>query len=115
MHTTPRFPAARRDLEYYEREIDGDDIVFVRDPIRNVFYRYNVLQAAMLRSLDGVRSCDEIVEELSVEFEVEIPPAAVDQFIASAKERLLLDIASYGGAMPRKARRAVARALRRSG
>jgi putative peptide zinc metalloprotease protein len=110
-----RLPTTRKDLEYHEREIDGDDIVFVRDPIRNVFYRYNVLQAAMLRSLDGVRSCDEIVEALSIEFDVEIPAAAVDQFVASAKERLLLDIASHDGVLPDKARKEVARALRRSG
>lgn len=111
----PRLPAARKDLEYHEREIDGAVVVFVSDPVRGVFYRYNVLQAAMLRSLDGVRSCDEIVEALSVEFEVEIPPGAVDPFIASAKERLLLDVASYGGVMSRRARRELARGLRRSG
>jgi multidrug efflux pump subunit AcrA (membrane-fusion protein) len=110
-----RFPTARKDLEYHERSVDGDDIVFVRDPIRNVFYRYNVLQAAMLRSLDGVRSCDEIVEALSIEFEVEIPADAVDRFIAAAKERLLLDIGAYGGVMSRKARKELARALRRGG
>jgi multidrug efflux pump subunit AcrA (membrane-fusion protein) len=111
----PRFPTTRKDLAYHERQIDGATVVFVSDPVRGVFYRYNVLQAAMLRSLDGVRSCDEIVEALSLEFEVEIPREAVDQFIASAKERLLLDIASYGGVMPRKARRELARGLRRAG
>lgn len=109
-----KYPAVRKDLEYHEREVDGEPVVLVRDPISNVFYNFNPLQAAMLRALDGKRSYHEIAEALSNEFEVEIPEQAAEQFVATAKERLLLEISSYG-VTPEKARKEVERALKRHG
>ena len=49
-------PKVREDLEYFDQEIDGDDVVLVMDPVRGTFYRFNPLQGAMLRALDGHRT-----------------------------------------------------------
>jgi multidrug efflux pump subunit AcrA (membrane-fusion protein) len=89
-----RQPKVRSDLEYFEQEIEGEEVVVVRDPVRGTYYKYNPLQAAMLKSLDGVRTLDQMVETLSETFEVEIPRTAAERFVASARERMLLDVAS---------------------
>jgi putative peptide zinc metalloprotease protein len=88
-------PKAREDLEYVTQEIDGDEVVLVRDPIRGTYFRFNVLQAAMLRALDGRRTAAEITAVLSEQFEVEIPPEAAERFIARARNLMLLEIAAY--------------------
>jgi multidrug efflux pump subunit AcrA (membrane-fusion protein) len=88
-------PKAREDLEYFEREIDGDDVVLVRDPIRGTYFRFNALQGAMLQALDGKRTAAEITAVLSERYEVEIPPVAAERFIARARDLMLLDIAAY--------------------
>jgi multidrug efflux pump subunit AcrA (membrane-fusion protein) len=88
-------PKAREDLEYFEREIDGDDVVLVRDPVRGTYFRFNALQGAMLQALDGKRTPAEITAALSERFEVEIPPVAAERFIGRARDLMLLDIAAY--------------------
>ncbi len=109
-----RAPKVRDDLEYMDQEVDGDEVVIVRDPIRGTYFRFNVLQAAMLRALDGHRTPAEITAVLSEQFEVEIPPVAAERFIARARELMLLEITSYD-ATPRAARKQVRRALRKAG
>ena len=44
-----------RDLEYFDKVIEGEEVVVVHDPVRNTWYRFNLLQAAMLRAFDGKR------------------------------------------------------------
>jgi hypothetical protein len=56
---------AREDLEYIDEEVDGDQIVMVHDPIRGTYCRFNVLQGAMLRALDGRRKPEDITAALS--------------------------------------------------
>jgi multidrug resistance efflux pump len=86
---------AREDLEYFTREIDGDDVALVRDPVRGTYFKFNVLQGAMLQALDGKRTASEITAVLSEQFEVEIPPVAAERFIERARELMLLDITAY--------------------
>ena len=88
-------PKARSDLQYFDREVDGEDVVLVLDPVRTQYFRYNALQAAMLQALDGTRTPEDITRLLSEKFEVEIPSIAAERFISRAKELLLLDISSY--------------------
>lgn len=107
-------PKVRDDLEYFDQVIEGDDMVLVRDPIRGSYFRFNPLQAAMLRNLDGQRSASDITAVLSAEYDVEIPPAAAERFIARARELMLLDITSYS-ATPEAARKQVTKALRKAG
>jgi multidrug efflux pump subunit AcrA (membrane-fusion protein) len=107
-----RSAKVRDDLEFFEQEVDDDTVVVVRDPIRGTYFRFNVLQAGMLRALDGVRTPVQIAEQLSEEFEVEVPPAAAERFVVRARELMLLDVASYRQAGA-KARKRLARALRR--
>lgn len=107
-------PKVRGDLEYFDQEVEGETVVVVRDPIRGTYFRYNPLQAAMLRSLDGVRSLDEMVAALSREFDVEIPRIAAERFIAHARKQMLLDVASYQVPEARAARK-VLQALRKHG
>lgn len=64
----------------------------MRDPIRGTYFRFNVLQAAMLRARDGHRTPEEITTVLSEQFEVEIPPVAAERFITRARELMLLEI-----------------------
>jgi multidrug efflux pump subunit AcrA (membrane-fusion protein) len=108
-----RAAKVRGDLEYFDQEVDGEDMVVVRDPVRNSYFRFNVLQAGMLRSLDGVRTPAQIAGTLGEEFDVDVPPEAAERFVSRARELMLLDVASYRGA-DAKARKQVARALRRS-
>ena len=107
-------PKVRSDLEYFDQEVEGESVVVVRDPIRGTYFRYNPLQAAMLRSLDGVRSIDQMVAALSEEFEVEIPRIAAERFVAHARKQMLLDVASYEVPEARAAKK-VLQALRKQG
>lgn len=105
---------ARADLRYHERIVNGDDVVFVQDPVRGNYVKFNPLQAAMLRALDGKRTPTEVAAALSVEFDVEIPPEATSRFVVKARDLMLLDITSYD-ATPDAARVAVRKALRKAG
>lgn len=107
-------PKVRDDLEYFDQEIDGDEMVLVRDPIRGTYFRFNPLQAAMLRALDGRRTAAEITAVLSEQFEVELPPAAAERFITRARTLMLLEITAYDRT-PEPARRRVWQALRKAG
>ena len=109
-----RQPKVRSDLEYHDQEVDGEAVVTVHDPVRGMYYRYNTLQGAMLRSLDGIRTVDEMVEQLSEQFEVEIPRSAAERFIENSRERMLLDVASYNVA-DADAQREVLKALKKQG
>ena len=112
MATAP--PKVRADLEYFDQVIDGDEMVLVRDPVRNQYFRFNTLQVAMLRALDGHRTPTDITAELSVTFEVEVPPEAADRFIVRARDLMLLDLGAYT-ATSAAARREVAKALAKAG
>jgi multidrug resistance efflux pump len=107
-------PKAREDLQYFDQEIDGDDVVFVRDPIRGTYIRFNPLQAAMLRALDGRRTAAEIIAGLSEQYEVEIPSEAAERFIANARKLMLLDITAYSVTTPAALQR-IRKALRKAG
>ena len=109
-----RAPKVRDDLEYFDQVVEGEEVVLVRDPIRSTYFRFNPLQAAMLRALDGHRTAPEITAVLSEQFEVEIPPAAAERFVARARELMLLDITSYR-VTPPAARTHVRKALRKAG
>ncbi|HEU0037038.1 MAG TPA: PqqD family peptide modification chaperone [Kofleriaceae bacterium] len=86
----------------------------VRDPVRGTYYKFNPLQAAMLRKLDGIRTLDEMVEVLSDEFEVEIPRQSAERFVAQARKMFLLDIASYN-VSEHAAQQQVLKALKKAG
>jgi multidrug resistance efflux pump len=107
-------PKTREDLEYVEQDADGDQVILVHDPIRGAYFRFNALQGAMLRALDGRRTAAEITAVLSEQFEVEIPPEAAERFIARARDLMLLEITSYD-ATPEKARQRVQKALHKAG
>lgn len=104
----------RDDLEYYDQVIDGEEMVLVRDPVRGSYFKYNPLQAAMLKKLDGHHTAEQITAELSVAFETEIPPEAAERFVTRARELMLLDINSYD-VTPELARREVMKAVAKSG
>lgn len=90
-----RQPKARDELEYFDKVVDGEDVVMIHDPVRGTYYKFNPLQAAMLRKLDGIRSLDEMTAELSEQFEVEIPRHAAERFLSQARKMTLLDIGSF--------------------
>ncbi|WP_407736624.1 biotin/lipoyl-binding protein [Hyalangium sp.] len=105
---------SRTDLEYNEVTLGGEEVVLVRDPVRGGYFRYNPLQAAMLRALDGKKSLEALCEELGESFEVHIPLRSLERFIEHARKELLLDITAYE--IPRGSVHArIARALRRHG
>lgn len=110
----PSLPKARGDLEYFERTIEGDEVVLIRDPIRGNYIRFNPLQAAMLRALDGHRAAADIAAALGEQYDVEIPPEAAERFIARARDLMLLDIAAYTTTSV-AARAEVRKAMRKAG
>lgn len=107
-------PKARGDLEYFERELDGTHVALVRDPVRGTYIRFNPLQAAMLRALDGRHTVAEIIAGLSEQYAVEIPIAAAERFVAHARELMLLDISAYSVTPPAALQR-IRKALRKAG
>lgn len=107
-------PRTRRDLEYSEVTLGGEEVVLVRDPVRGGYLRYNPLQAAMLRALDGKKSLESLCEELGESFEVHIPLRSLERFIEHARKELLLDISAYEIPKGRVHAR-IARALRKHG
>lgn len=107
-------PKVRVDLEYFDKVIEGEEVVVVHDPVRNSWFRFNLLQAAMLRALDGKRSTEQIAIDLSVEFDVEIPPEQTERFVIRARDLMLLELASYQST-PARARKHVRKALRKAG
>jgi multidrug resistance efflux pump len=107
-------PKVRGDLEYFDQRIEGEEVVLVRDPIRNTYYRFNPLQGAMLQALDGRRTAAEITAVLSARFEVEIPPEAAERFIARARGLTLLEITAYD-VTSKAALARVRKALRKAG
>jgi multidrug efflux pump subunit AcrA (membrane-fusion protein) len=109
-----RAAKARDDLEYFDQVEAGEHVVFVRDPVRGSYFKYNELQAAMLRALDGRRTPEEITARLSAEFETEIPPDAAERFISRARELMLLDLSQYD-VTPKAAHEEVKKALLKSG
>jgi multidrug efflux pump subunit AcrA (membrane-fusion protein)/Zn-dependent protease len=109
-----RLPKVRSDLEFFEQEVEGESVVVVRDPIRGAYYKFNPLQGAMLKRLDGVLTLEEMIEQVSDEFEVEIPRSAGERFIAQARKMMLLDVASFN--VPEAdARKKVFKALAKAG
>lgn len=107
-------PKVRSDLRYHHREIDGDEVVFVHDPVRGTYFRFNVLQAAMLQSMDGRTTADAIAAALGQRFEVEVPTESALRFITRARTLYLLDISAYDET-PSAASREVRKALRAAG
>jgi multidrug efflux pump subunit AcrA (membrane-fusion protein)/Zn-dependent protease len=109
-----RLPKVRSDLEFFEQELEGESVIVVRDPIRGAYFRFNPLQGAMLKRLDGVLTLDEMIEQVSDEFEVEIPRSAGERFIAQARKMMLLDVASFQ-VPDADARKKVFKALQKAG
>ena len=107
-------PKARGDLEYFDQEIEGEQVIVVHDPVRNTWFRFNELQAAMLRALDGQRTPEMIASELGAQFDVEIPTEQTERFISRARDLMLLELHSYQST-PARARRHVNKALRKAG
>jgi putative peptide zinc metalloprotease protein len=107
-------PKVREDLTYVDQVVDGNEVVLVHDPIRGTYFRFNPLQTAMLRALDGERTVPEIIAALSEQFEVEIPVETAERFIGRARDLVLLQITSYE-VTPDAAPRAVQKALRKAG
>jgi hypothetical protein len=85
----------REDLTYHPREQGGEVSFLVKDPIRAQFFRFNELQVAAMKLLDGTRPDEEIARRMSAEFDVELPAAQVARLREQLRDRLLLDIESY--------------------
>jgi multidrug efflux pump subunit AcrA (membrane-fusion protein) len=104
-------PKARTDLEYFDL---SDDVIVVHDPVRKTWLRFNPLQAAMLRALDGVRSPDEIAQALSTEFDAELAPEQIERFITRTRDLMLLELGSYTST-PAHARKLIRKAIAKAG
>jgi putative peptide zinc metalloprotease protein len=87
-------PKVRSDLKYQPDPAE-EGRYFVKDPIRGEFFRYNELQVAMMRALDGKRSVADVQAQLAAEFDVEVPAPAVERFIDRLERSYLLDVSSY--------------------
>jgi len=107
-------PRIRDDLIYVRREEDDDVIFYVKDPVRGEFYRFNELQAALMKMLDGKRSYEEIADELSMQFEQEVPVESIPRLVARLERQYLLDISSYKFT-PDHMRRRIRARLRKKG
>jgi putative peptide zinc metalloprotease protein len=107
-------PKIRDDLLYFERTIDDEKICYVKDPLRGQFYRFNELQAAMMKLLDGKRTHEELAEMLSIQFEQEVPVEQVPRVLARLERQYLLDISSYKST-PESQRRRIRRTLKKKG
>jgi putative peptide zinc metalloprotease protein len=87
-------PRVRIDLKY-QADPAEEGKHFVKDPIRGEFFRYNELQVAMMRALDGKRTIAEVQQHLADAFDAEVPAAAIDRFVDRLERAYLLDVTSY--------------------
>ncbi len=93
-------PRIRDDLIYTEDHSDNS-FFFVKDPIRGQFFRFNELQVAMMRRLDGETPRDLLLEELSEDYGMELEDENLNKFVAHLKKSLLLDISAYDASDPK--------------
>ncbi len=104
----------RDDLEYFSQLVDDEEMILVQDPVRGTYFRFNVLQVAMLRALDGRTTLGQIAAALSERFEVEVSVVSAERFIARAQKLMLLELSAYR-VTSRAAVKEVGRALRKAG
>jgi multidrug resistance efflux pump len=106
-------PKVRTDLKY-QADPKEQGRFFVKDPLRGEFFRYNALQVAMMRALDGKRTLPEVQRHLATTLGVEVPDAAIARFVDRLERALLLDVTSYR-VDDAGVRRAIRGALRKRG
>lgn len=107
-------PRIRSDLVIRpDQELEGR--YYVKDPVRRQYFRFNELQIAMMRALDGETNVEQIVDILGEEFGTEIPAEQIERFTERLERELLLDVACYpSDPAPRKQVARAARAWRES-
>jgi putative peptide zinc metalloprotease protein len=109
----PASPRSRDDLEFIADRVD-EDFVYVKDPLRSQYYRFNLMQVEMMRLLDGRATAEQIADRLGEDFGAEIDAEQVERFVERLRRLLLLDATCYE-AGPGRARALVRRALARRG
>jgi hypothetical protein len=65
--------------------------VIVKDPVTRGFYRFSVVQAAVLSRLDGKQEPGAIANAVSKESGTEVLPSQVEDFERNLQKLLLLD------------------------
>ena len=101
----------RQDLTYWPDPQD-EDYYLIKDEIRGEYFRYNELQVAMMRLLDGRRSFEDLQELLFESFDCEVPIEAIRRFVDRLRKNHLLDVVSYV-VDNEKTRKAILRHLRK--
>lgn len=59
---------ARRDLEFQQQTYQGREYWVIKDPLSLKYYRFEAEEFALLNSLDGVRSPDQIKRQFDFDF-----------------------------------------------
>lgn len=85
-------PRARSDISM--KEVDDGEFE-VRDPIRSAIFHFSPVQKSIFDRLGGQLSADAVTEQVSEEFEIEIPVVDVEEFVTFLRTHYLLDISEY--------------------
>jgi len=92
-----------------------DEVVVIADPVRGSYFKYNPLQAEMLRALDGRRTLTQVLEELGERYEMQISRRGAEKFLEQLQSRLLLDVAAYSLPRDGPVHARICRTLRKRG
>jgi putative peptide zinc metalloprotease protein len=87
-------PKVRSDLSYTP-DPENPAYCFIKDPIRQQFFRFNQLQVALMQRLDGRTSYEELVEIIGATFEVTVDVPKIERMVERFRTDLLLDVTSY--------------------
>lgn len=85
-------PLGRDDLEIAPRVIGGDVVYFVGDPLRGEFQQLDELQYAVFTKLDGDKTLADIAMELGQEYDAEVEPEEIAEFVDNLESLNLIDV-----------------------
>ena len=75
------YPKFRDDLIISRQEFDKTTYYVIKDPVTQKFFRIKEFEYFITRNLDGVTSHREVIENFQRQFDVQLPPDTLDEFI----------------------------------
>lgn len=91
-------PRLRSDLRWSRREVRGEEIWFVNDPLRRTYFRFSPAVAYILRQLETADSRQTLSGLFEKEFGEALPADDLDAILSQASEAGLLEQATVGAA-----------------
>ena len=92
----------RNDLVISEAVVDGQDVVNIKDPMRDNYFRLRAPEYWLISQLDGVTSYDEIAQRFREKYNANIDSNAILQFVELLETEFFLENQRAEQAVSRK-------------